>query len=273
MLQTIPFDFCIEKCCVPPSYSMKHFHYHLVHELFYLESGNCTIYINDSIYKVTSGTVIIIPAGSNHKTTYLSVISNIRYILYFTDKDFENFRSQLTNDDIEKFFNKNVISIPKKRLGFVNELFTKISYEFCGIDEISQSIANIYFLELMFFLIRCQKYSSNVIPKMNTSNVIIQQIIEYILEHYNNDITLSSVALKFNMSESSLSKKFKNFTGFRFKEYLINVRIAAAKNYLINTDMTITNIANLCGFNESNSFGDTFKRITGESPRDFRKKL
>ena len=72
------------------------------------------------------------------------------------------------------------------------------------------------------------------------------------------------------MSESSLSKKFKAFTGFRFREYLIYVRTHAAADLLVNTSLSITEIADKCGFADSNTMGGTFKNH-GRSARKLQK--
>ena len=90
-------------------------------------------------------------------------------------------------------------------------------------------------------------------------------------ENYHNDITMAATAELFNMSESSLSKKFKAFTGFRFREYLINVRTHAAADLFVNTSLSITEIADKCGFADSNTMGGTFKKIMGEAPGSYRK--
>ena len=114
-------------------------------------------------------------------------------------------------------------------------------------------------------------YEDNVITKMDTGNELIQKVIEYIIENYHNDITMAATAELFNMSESSLSKKFKAFTGFRFREYLIYVRTHAAADLLVNTILSITEIADKCGFADSNTMGGTFKKIMGEAPGSYRK--
>ena len=82
---------------------------------------------------------------------------------------------------------------------------------------------------------------------------------------------MAATAELFNMSESSLSKKFKAFTGFRFREYLIYVRTHAAADFLVNTSLSITEIADKCGFADSNTMGGTFKKIMGEAPGSYRK--
>ena len=106
---------------------------------------------------------------------------------------------------------------------------------------------------------------------MDLSNETIQRIVEYILANYKDNITLSGTAEMFNMSESSLSKKFKAFTGHRFREYLVDVRTHAAAELLRQSELSMTEIACECGFSDSNTFGDTFKRVFKQSPSSYRK--
>ena len=89
--------------------------------------------------------------------------------------------------------------------------------------------------------------------------------------HYADNLSLENVAEKFNLSRSYLSKKFKTATGFGFKEYIINVRIQNACRLLLETDKSITDIAFECGFNDSNYFGDAFRKAKGISPHKYRK--
>ena len=115
-------------------------------------------------------------------------------------------------------------------------------------------------------------------------NRIIQEVATYIYEHYADNLSLEYVADKFNLSRSYLSKKFKTATGldlrlnseqetysFGFKEYIINVRIQNACNLLLETNKSITDIAFECGFNDSNYFGDAFRKAKGISPHKYRK--
>ena len=161
--------------------------------------------------------------------------------------------------------------IPKDIINAVVSIEDERFYEHNGVDSLSLSFIHSYFHELILFILRCQMYEDNVITKMDTGNELIQKVIEYIIENYHNDITMAATAELFNMSESSLSKKFKAFTGFRFREYLINVRTHAAADLLVNTSLSITEIADKCGFADSNTMGGTFKKIMGEAPGSYRK--
>ena len=94
---------------------------------------------------------------------------------------------------------------------------------------------------------------------------------KYIAENFKNNITLKDVANHLNLNPSYFSSKFKAFNSIGFTEYLRNIRINHAEWYLIETDLSLSDIADECGFCNSNYFGDTFKLVNGLSPSEFRK--
>ena len=247
MYHFINDNFHTDIATVPPSYKMKHFHEHNRWELMFIYSGSCTLYVGDEIYMLNSGGLALIPPDMAHMTTYLARSDHTRYVLYFNNDELKWIADD-SSQDIESIFHKHpVIHIPERRLDYISSIIQKISYEHNGVDSLSLSFIHSYFHEL------------------------IQKVIEYIIENYHNDITMAATAELFNMSESSLSKKFKAFTGFRFREYLINVRTHAAADLLVNTSLSITEIADKCGFADSNTMGGTFKKIMGEAPGSYRK--
>nr|WP_304054247.1 helix-turn-helix transcriptional regulator [Enterocloster clostridioformis] len=71
--------------------------------------------------------------------------------------------------------------------------------------------------------------------------------------------------------QEGLTKKFKGSTGLCFKEYLNYIRVQKASDMLRNTDLSVTGVAMACGFSDGNYFGDVFRRLTGVSPREYRK--
>ncbi|OYP47874.1 hypothetical protein CG709_03195 [Lachnotalea glycerini] len=74
-----------------------------------------------------------------------------------------------------------------------------------------------------------------------------------------------------NMSATYFSRKFKNVTGFGFKEYLCKIRLTEASKLLLETNQSITEVAFSCGFSDSNYFGDVFRKLKGVSPLQYRK--
>ena len=91
----------------------------------------------------------------------------------------------------------------------------------------------------------------------------------YIAENFKNNISLNDVAEFLNLNPAYFSSKFKAFHGIGFSEYLRNTRINHAEWYLIETDLSMSDVADECGFCSSNYFGDTFKIVNGISPSEF----
>ena len=93
----------------------------------------------------------------------------------------------------------------------------------------------------------------------------------YMNQHYQEGLTLGEVAAFANMSPTYFSKKFKGSTGLCFKVYLNYIRVQKASDMLRNTDLSVTGVAMACGFSDGNYFGDVFRRLTGVSPREYKK--
>jgi AraC-like DNA-binding protein len=73
------------------------------------------------------------------------------------------------------------------------------------------------------------------------------------------------------LNPSYFSRKFKAVVGTNFKNYVIFARVGRAQQLLINSDLSLAEISNACGFQDSNYFSTVFKRIIGISPAKFRR--
>ena len=100
----------------------------------------------------------------------------------------------------------------------------------------------------------------------------ILQTIRYMQDNYSGDISLASMAKQLNISANYYAVLFHQITGFRFSDYLINLRIYHAGRLLKETDKGISVIAESCGFLDAAYFSRYFKQIYGITPREYRKK-
>ena len=246
-------------------------HYHPYFEMIYLVSGEGNCCLQHNIYKLGKGDLIMIPAGEIHKTTYTIGGIHDRIIIDFTESMLSTLYQELGRERVDAALKRGVISIPDRRRSYIIDIFEKLLFENSSTDIMSKCFIKTYLQELLLFLIRFQEHESSVIKEMDVTNAIIQNAATYIYQNYDKNITLDKVASMNNISPSYLSKKFKEITGFGFKEYLTNVRVKEAARQLLETKKTITEIAISCGFNDSNYFGDAFKHIKGLSPMKYRK--
>lgn len=95
----------------------------------------------------------------------------------------------------------------------------------------------------------------------------------YIAEHQHEELSLRQVAGAVNTSAFYFCKMFKQATGLTFTDYLARVRIEKVKNLLLNPHKRVSEAAYEAGFQSLSQFNRVFKRVTGESPKDWREKL
>jgi len=271
MTEDLPKNFDIKKFKRDNTYKALDAHIHPYHEVFYLLSGECASFIDHNIYKFEKGDLVVVPAGCLHRTIYTGSGVHERVVVSFRTDITDWIAEQVGRDHVDECMQPGVIRIPEKRRDYVVNLLDKLMFEKSAPDALSAGFIKVGLVELTLFMMRCKKYEDNVIREIDVDNRIIQEVATYIYDHYAENLSLDVVAEKFNLSRSYLSKKFKTSTGFGFKEYIINVRIQRACTLLLETNKSITDIAFECGFNDSNYFGDAFRKAKGVSPHKYRK--
>jgi AraC family transcriptional regulator len=113
-----------------------------------------------------------------------------------------------------------------------------------------------------------QKYSPPPIVK-GLPRQILQQVVDYIHEHLDQDLTLAQLAAIAHMSPSYFSRLFKQSTGLSPHQYVIQCRIDRAKQLLLRRELSIAEISDCLGFTHQSHFSHHFKRIVGSSPKTF----
>ncbi len=101
----------------------------------------------------------------------------------------------------------------------------------------------------------------------------INKVFKYLLEHYNKDITVTSVADHIGMSPNAFSRFFKTRTYKHFVEYLNEVRITNATRLISDCSINISDVAYQCGYNSISNFNRQFKRYTKYTPFEYKQKL
>lgn len=98
-----------------------------------------------------------------------------------------------------------------------------------------------------------------------------QQVLNYIHEYYQQNITLTSLADALYLSRYHTSRLVKKILGMTFSQYLLMYRLEVAKRKLTMTDCLISEVATSVGFNDPNYFGKKFKESTTYTPKQYRK--
>lgn len=246
-------------------FDMPNAHYHNHYEIYYLLSGKRKYFIENKIFELSKGDIILIPKKTLHKTVVYDNSHHQRLLVSFNDHMIPMYHLE----EIDSCFNRYYYHPPETLLYQIDNLFNKIEKEYNNNDKFSETILKGYLIELIAFLIRNNDKFALSQP-IDQTNHIIQSVAKYISQNFSKNITLVSTAKKYNVSPEHLSRQFKKNTGFNFNEYLNLVRVQNAEKLLKTKDMSMTEVAFYCGFNDSNYFSTVFKKVVGVSPKKYR---
>ncbi|SEN31088.1 AraC family transcriptional regulator [Lihuaxuella thermophila] len=98
----------------------------------------------------------------------------------------------------------------------------------------------------------------------------IRRAIYYMEHHFHEPLKLNEIAQKALLSPFHFSRLFKQSTGYSVMEYLLKFRLTQAKQLLVETQLTISEIAEKVGFSDQSYFGKVFKRYEKLTPKEFR---
>lgn len=110
--------------------------------------------------------------------------------------------------------------------------------------------------------------------KENRPQVLVQSIKHYIEENFADpQLSVSSIANSFFISNAYLSRVFRRFCHQTCIEYITQVRMEQAQRLLENTEIRIADIAEKTGYSSVYYFSVQFKKLTGETPGEYRKRM
>ena len=268
MEQNYEGGFHIERMKSRIPWDMPQAHSHNYHEIYYLLSGSRRYFIGHSIYYVEAGDLVVIPKGSLHRTTQRSCGNYERYVVYFSDEFAAPLAAMLGAEEMQRFLQLGCIRLPQQYRSSVQKLFEAMEQEREKEDGCAKMSKMCALGSLFSFVLRhgagVRKDSAEKLDK-------IQAVARFISENFSREITLGEAARMACMEVTYFSKQFKKWTGFGFLEYLTQVRMQQAQELLRNSELSVGEIAELCGFSGSNYFGDVFRSQTGVSPTAFRK--
>ena len=105
------------------------------------------------------------------------------------------------------------------------------------------------------------------------SNRMIDSVIADIRNSYTDDISITALAAKYNLSTGRLSTLIKESLSMTFSDYIVSLRMQKAREMLRNESKSIEQIAELVGYNDYFYFTKVFKKSQGISPSKYRKSL
>ncbi len=262
-----PYGISLHREIAKTASSMSAMHAHDTHELYFLLSGKRRYFVGHTIYDVSPGNLVLIPRTRLHRTTAPGQSGYARFVLNFSEEMHRATVDLIGDEQFRTLMERGCLQLPQNIAWQVQRDLEQLEHELTVTSPLTRSVATHLLQDILICALR---YGKEKAPMHGNTADKIQQTARYISENYAEPLTLEQTAQTAFMEKTYFSKRFKALTGFGFQEYLTQTRIAAAEQLLQNTELTMGEIAERCGFSGGNYFGDVFLRTKGISPSAYR---
>ncbi len=253
-------------------------HYHKYIEILYGIDCDIKVGIDDRLEFFKSGDICFFNSDEAH-FMYSEKEENTYYVIKFSP-EILSYEGQMLSELrylIPMLHKKDSLSHVISKAEFdeyeTKEIFKNITDEWEREKTGYEFAIRGQILRLLSIIIRVWGKSNNLYPVENDENTMaIYRALSYINENYDivNEQELSG---NLHMSYHHFSRTFKKVTGRNFSQFVIDKRIDVAKNLLLTTSQSVTDIAQKTGFSSASHFISCFKQRTGMTPNNYKKKM
>ena len=250
-------------------------HSHNYFQIYYMISGKVTHHLENSTAELTAGDIFILPPNQPHYIATPTGTADF-YSLSFLPEYFQNAKEEnklildfllyLQGESTDKIAPK--ISLAYEDTILAKTLLERILAEFSdnktGKTEMIKEMVSV--LLSLFARVYFEENAAALVAKENRQ--LVMHSIEYIKNHFDEDITLSEIVHRSAMSKTCFCTLFSSIVGMPFKEYLNRCRIQKAAE-LISAGKKISDAGNCCGYSDFSTFYRNFKKYMGMSPSAF----
>lgn len=253
-------------------------HDHTFFELTYVYDGVCEQNINEQPVKLRTGDFLVMPPGVKHSISVFdkSIIiqipvkkATLQYI-FFNFLRTDNILSMFFINSIYAQHINDYIIFHSGNDPEIKNAVDSLLLECTNREAYWQTIMINTTMNIFSLLLRNYEQSVELPSIVKKSDVQRFGLIRFIQDNYT-DITLDKIAQKFHYTPEYTSKLIKETTGMNFKQILQTVRIDRAEFLLLDTSLTVTNIGIEVGYDTTEHFIRTFKKLKGITPSAYRK--
>lgn len=257
-------------------------HDHPVHEFFYSLNGSGRQFVRTQTYTMQPGELYFFPPGVTHlcSATAEGVVAE-GVVVFLHDRVFSadiygDEESRLTLDHLRYRAGNGQHRVPMTAAtsGAVERVMRALAEEAARNTPGHRAALKAGVQQVLLHVLRDPDILPHVQRKLQAGDATerLWKVFHLVENHYMNPLRITEAARAACMSRSHFHAVFRRATGQTFIDYLNAFRVRMAVRMLRESDMRITEVAGACGFNSLSSFYPCFRRQTGMTPRDLRRK-
>ena len=242
---------------------MQELHSHPHYEVYFLTKGNRSFFLADALYKVSAPALVAIPPHVMHKTE---------------GGAFERYNVNVSPDYLDPFQVEALSACALQFLQLTDGEAKRLSALFeegCAIPTREKHAEHRRRALFGYLVLTLHHIHGATLPPVATTEnhipPVLLKVIDHFNAHYAEPQTLDALSKAFFLPKATLIYNFKKYTNCSPIDFLLNVRLTKAKELLVNTNKSVGEISEMCGFSSANYFGLIFKKKENLSPLQYRK--
>ena len=263
---------------------------HPMSRFWLVDSGEAALLLNNQRYTLKAGSFVSVLPWQI--TDIVEVSSPIRFslLVYYFDNISEIMKTfynpgNASRSLLQVMAENPVIQLDPPQYASINQIFSQIRDEIAlssspspqraktdpSDDSKAKDLSNLYITNKLIELVLCFLRSRTQLSRQPAAKKgDPSQIFLYLYSHLNEKITLAGLSKLFFMSESAISSYITSTTGLSFFDLLSEMRVGKTINYLLYTDFTLEELAEILGFVDSAHISKVFLTRIGMNANEFR---
>jgi AraC-like DNA-binding protein len=235
------------------------------HELIFVKQGELDMWEEDRVFHLEAGHTLHLWPGRQHGSTKLMPLGLKFYWIHF---EIEDRNTREFNGSSDEF--APAVRVPQVNRISQPERLERLFRAF--LDDQETGLLHPYSANLLTTLMLMEVVQSHEERPSNTDdmNVVATWAHTYIRMNYDRPITTSLIAERLGYNADYLGRIYRKVYGCTLTEAIHNRRVSVACDYLLDSNMTIEQIAQKCGFSDPDYFRRVFRRYRQISPGDYR---
>ncbi len=245
----------------------KHWHSDL--ELIFVVKGSIEVRYNKKERILSEGNIILINPNVVHSIKSLD--DNLLLVIQMTKEMLYTKLNKYIEIDLEFI---NFVEMQTSAYKKISKILAEMAIIYVNKDDDNFLILKSLFYKLLHIMVKHRNFEkeNEISEKGEKDFERLLEILEVANKHFTEEITLVEYAEMFSLTPQYFGNYFKKVFGVSFMQHIIDLRIAKAQALLIESDKTMAEISQECGFSSIKSFNTLFKRKVGNTPSEERNK-
>lgn len=283
LIEKVPYKNNLPIYACFSNVSCEDYHMHYEMEIMLVLRGHISCTIHHLEYDLKMGDLLLIEPedlhrlhDSSHDLLMLTIYVDLEQFTYkYPNVDYMIFICEdYSKDSDEKYEDMQAkTAVLKSQMAKIMLAFEENKNATNLLMDYVDEFVSILVSQFQAFFIEDMKYKTNLDKSAGINFERLYRIIKYIYMNYEKNITLKDIANLEHLSHYYLSHLIKNSSGLSFHNLLNYVRVEQSELKLIDTDLTLTQISEFCGFSSPAYYNKCFKVWHGVTPSTYRKNI